>query len=643
MDAFYHHSRLLRHRQPQGAAPCGARVTISAEVSDNLDGAEIFLRLWQEDAGERLIPMERSGAMRRAVVELPAKPCLIWYFFVIHTNEGHTLYYGGTSGSGAIYKHEPPAWRLVVYDGAFETPKWFCEGLAYQIFPDRFRRSSWEDFYARAAAHRARGRQFRLHDRWGEEPCHTPAPGSADYAPDDYFGGDLNGIREKLPYLQSLGVTCLYLNPVFEAASNHRYNTADYLAIDPLLGTEADFALLCEEARARGIRIMLDGVFSHTGSDSRYFDRYSRYDGAGAYESKDSPYYEWYNFERYPDKYECWWNFDTLPNVKELTPSYADFIAGQSGVLAHWAASGATSWRLDVADELPDDFIRILRRRVKALDPEGVLLGEVWEDCSDKQGPEGRRGYVDGDELDSAMNYPFADAVFSFLLNRADAYAFAGRLMAQREWYPAPFYRAALNLISSHDVVRAQTVLTGAPSRHTTPREQQAAYAPSPENARLGRERFLLATAIQMFCPGVPCVYYGDEAGMTGMADPFNRRTYPWGREDAQMQARVGVLMRLRHDLDALKTGRCRMGALSPSVFGVIRYTEDSAALLLVNRGAEPLSAVLTEDLFAEGPDGETPMPLSGTFVDEYGQNAEPLLGRTLTLPPFSAWIRIRE
>lgn len=643
MDAFFHHSRLLRYRRPQGAAPCGSGVTIAAEHNGDLAGAQVFLRLWQDGVGERLLPMSEQGGLLTATVTLPDKPCLLWYFFVIHTTDGHTLYYGGSSGSGALYKHEPPAWRITVYDGAFATPDWFCEGIAYQIFPDRFRRSSWEALYQRAQAHRNRGRLLRLHDRWLEEPAYTPAPGCTDYAPDDFFGGDLNGIREKLPYLHGLGVTCLYLNPIFESASNHRYNTADYHAIDPLLGTEEDFAALCAEARALGIRIMLDGVFSHTGSDSRYFDRYSRYEEVGAYESRESPYYPWYSFRSWPDEYACWWNFPTLPNVEEMTPSYASFIAGEQGVLAHWASRGATSWRLDVADELPDAFIRLLRSRVKALDPDGVLLGEVWEDCSDKQGPEGRRGYVNGDELDSAMNYPFMDAVQDFLLGRCDAYAFSDRLMAQREWYPAPFYRACLNLLSSHDVVRAQTALSGAPSRHTTPREQQAAYAPTPEQARLGRERFLLATAIQMFCPGVPCVYYGDEAGLTGMADPFNRRTYPWGGEDAALQARVETLLHLRRDLTALRTGRCRMGALSPAVFGLIRYTDDGdLALLLVNNGAEPLTVQPSDELLREGPDGDAPLPLDGPCKDEEGRACPSLADAPLTVPPHAALIRIR-
>ena len=505
MSEFFHHSRLLRCRTPQGAATTGQTVHIAADTALP-QGTEHILRLWIEGEAERLIPMRRENGRVLAEVPMPERPCLVWYFFVLRLPDGHTLYYGARSGEGMFVKHEPEAYQITVYDPAFTTPRAFCEGVCYQIFPDRFKRSSWEDFRVRAGAHTARGRHIVLHDRWSEPPLDRPGPGQAHYTPNDYFGGDLNGIRQKLPYLASLGVTWLYLNPIFEADSNHRYNTADYLAIDPILGSEDDLAALCREARAHGIRIMLDGVFSHTGADSRYFNREGRYGDLGAYQSKASPYYEWYSFAEHPDSYECWWGFPTLPNVKELTPSYVDFIAGENGVLAHWARCGATSWRLDVADELPDDFIRILRRRVKQLDPEGVLLGEVWEDCSNKFAGSVRRDYVDGDVLDSAMNYPFSEAVVRFLTGKADAYRLNDELATLREHYPKPFFDASLNLMTSHDNVRTQTMLSGAPDRMALPREAQARYRPSERDARLGRRRMPLAAAIQAAFPGVPCI-----------------------------------------------------------------------------------------------------------------------------------------
>ena len=606
---------------PRGHAVTGCTLLAHHEFSDR----------WTET--ELLPTTDEDGAPAfSGTFFAPSQPELIWYHFRLRWADGGESCYG-KDGFQSWDKVTP--WQLTVYDGRAKTPGWFGRGVTYQIFPDRFYRARTRSVDGLIGCR-------TLHERWDETPLCGPNE-RGDYC-EDFFGGDLAGITEKLDYLASLHVTTLYLNPIFEAASNHRYDTADYETVDPLLGDEQDFRTLCTEAEKRGIRVMLDGVFSHTGSDSRYFDRFGRYEDVGAFESQASPYYPWYSFRRWPDEYACWWNFPTLPNVQEMTPSYAAFIAGEDGVLAHWAARGATSWRLDVADELPDAFIRLLRSRVKALDPEGVLLGEVWEDCSDKQGPEGRRGYVNGDELDSAMNYPFANAVLDFLLERCDAPALAGRLMAQREWYPAPFYRACLNLLSSHDIVRAITALSGAPGRDELTRAQQAAYTPAPEQARLGRERFMLATAIQMFCPGVPCVYYGDEAGVTGMADPFNRRTYPWGGEDRAVQARVAALMRLRRDLAALRAGRCRMGALSPAVFGVVRYTDGGElALLLVNRGDAPCTVQPAQELFAEGPDADAPMPLDGPCTDEEGRACAPLADAPLTVPPHAALIRIRR
>ena len=641
---LYHNSRLLSCRRPFGAVTCGTDVTLRAFAGDKLWGARVLLRLWLDESGEQLIEMPRDGVGFIYTLKMPDYPTIVWYYFIIEKADGHRLYYGADSGEGDFYTHEPPhSFRVTVYDAAYRTPAWFQDAIAYQVFPDRFRRSSHEDMHARADHLTALGRKVRLHELWNEPPEFRAAPGEDAYCPQDYFGGDLNGIRAKLNYLASLGVTCLYLNPIFEAASNHRYNTADYLHVDPMLGTDEEFRTLCREAKALGIRIMLDGVFSHTGSDSRYFNREGHYSEPGAWQGPASPYYEWYTFYDFPYDYECWWNFDSLPNVKELTPSYVEFIAGEHGVLSKWASYGATSWRLDVADELPDGFIRELRKRVKKNDPEGVLLGEVWEECSAKRGPEGRRGYVNGDELDSAMDYPFADAVIAFLNGEAPAQKLSRDLQALREWYPEPFYRAQLNLLSSHDVMRAITALSGAPSRHTTPREQQAVWRPTDEQDRVGRARFLLATAVQMFLPGVPCIYYGDEAGMTGMADPFNRQTYPWGHEDTAIRDRVTELAHLRRDRAVLHGDRMRMGALSQDVFVLARYTEDEAAVLLINRGRMEATVTLPEDAFAEGPDAETPMPLDGDFTDERGTPCGAVLGVPLTVPPLGAVIRIRE
>ena len=418
--SWYHHARDPRYKKPFGAVKTGETVYIRLD-GDAGQHPQLLLDIpgWQEIT----VPMEWDGACYRASFVAPAYPCRMGYGFRLDSGR----FFGAECGE-AVIALSPALFGLTVYDGAFETPAWFQNAVCYQIFPDRFYCADRDAFLRAAAEERASGRPVFTHPDWNEQPFYQPHGGAKNYNPDDYFGGSLNGIREKLPYLAALGVTCIYLNPIFAAHSNHRYNTADYLNIDPILGTNEDFTALCEAAKAQGIRIVLDGVFSHTGDDSVYFDRYNRYGGSGACQSRQSPYYDWYRFYDYPKRYECWWNFETLPNVEELTTSYVQFIQGEHGVLNTWLDRGASGWRLDVADELPDPFIRGIRRTIKAHDPDAVLIGEVWDNCATKCGPDGRRGYVNGDALDAPMNYQFRDPTIAFLCGRMDAYAYAERI-----------------------------------------------------------------------------------------------------------------------------------------------------------------------------------------------------------------------
>ncbi len=622
-----HQSRLLSYRSPQGALPCGERVTLSLDAA--LRFTKASLRLWVQDH-EVKIPMAaqigQQGQRFTAQACMPQEPGWVWYYFILESPGEPPVYYGGTSGWGSAYPYEPPGYQITVYRPDFQTPRWFREGILYQIFPDRFYREQ-EDATG-IAYHAALGRRVRYHSDWDDTPEYLPEPGEKDYQPNDFFGGTLRGILQKLPYLESLGVSCIYLNPVFESPSNHRYDTGDYRRVDPVLGSNEDLQALCEQAAARGMRVMLDGVFSHTGDDSLYFNKYGRYPGVGAYQSQDSPYRSWYSFGEYPPiGYKTWWGFPKLPEVNELEPAYQDFVYGQQdSLLAYWAGYGVTSWRLDVADELPDVFIQRLRQRQKALDPQGVLLGEVWEDASTKEAYGIRRHYVHGQELDSVMNYPFRDAVVDFLLYRCDAFGLNDRLQLLRERYPKPFWYAAMNLLSTHDSVRAATMLAGAPHRDALSREEQAVFSPSPEDALLGRRKLLAATALQMALPGVPSMYYGDEAGVTGMADPFNRKTYPWGKEDQALLGGFRSLCGARKGAQALFAGFCRMGALTPDVFAVLRYTgqqdafgepaRPSVALLLLNRGQDAAQVQFTPDLLQEGPDARIPLRLEGAFRD---------------------------
>ena len=328
-------------------------------------------------------------------------------------------------------------------------------------------------------------------------------------------------------------VSVIYLNPIFEARSNHRYDTADYLKIDPLLGTQADFGDLCSAARSRGIRIILDGVFNHTGADSRYFNKYNRYAEVGAWQEANgagiSPYSSWYSFTRSDGQvsYDAWWGFAELPGVNEQDLNYRDFITGPDGVVRHWLRLGASGWRLDVSDELPDFFLRAIRRAVKEEKDDAAVIGEVWEDASNKISYGHYRDFLLGQTHDTVMNYPFQRALIGWLSGHFSAMWLHHQLETLREHYPKPAFYAAYNLISSHDIERALTTLAGDPDPGS--REEQARLHLSKEQRTLGEKLMRLAVLFQMVYPGCPVIYYGDEIGMEGYRDPFNRRTFPLG------------------------------------------------------------------------------------------------------------------
>lgn len=594
-NGIWHNSRVLAYRTPFGAVTQGSAVRLHIDVPD--PSIQVRLRLWIEER-ERIMEGERQGNGVTFNLQAPDACGLFWYYFIL-TGDGQTYCYGCSGGEGMLFDHgEPPSWQVTVY-APFETPQWFREGICYQIFPDRFA-SSGKYMESGAAYHTAMGRRIVLHEDWDEEVNYRPYGKEQFYEPCDFYGGDLYAIEQKLPYLKSLGVSCIYLNPVFESPSNHRYNTADYEHVDPMLGGDAALSSLAKAAAEQGIRLMLDGVFSHTGDDSVYFNKYGRYESLGAYQSAESPYFDWYAFTSFPENYASWWGFKTLPELREDQLSYMAFV---KSIFARYAAMGITSWRLDVADELPDSFIAFLRNSLKALDSEGMLLGEVWEDASNKEAYGRRRAYVYGSELDGVMGYPFRDALVDFLLFRMDARGFVNRCGMLRENYPKPFYDAQMNLLGSHDTVRAMTALCGAPHRDALSKDAQAMYLPDEKALWRGRSRMVLAVMTQMAMPGVPCIYYGDEAGLMGMADPFCRRTYPWGYEDESLLMIYKRLTHARRTNGALTRGGCAMRAYGTEVFAILRADEAGSAVLLINRGENAQNVLVDIQDFTEGPD----------------------------------------
>lgn len=598
MIGVFHNSHDIRYRQPFGAVRCGQRVVLRLKVLYSKEPRVVYIRIWELEMYERKIYMNLAKADGETYIFegefiAPDTPGLLWYYFVIEY-EHISYYYGNNAnrsgGVGFLANYPPDSYQITVYNREFTTPNWFKDSIIYHIFVDRFYNGNEGGIIYRCKD------GYMIHTDWFDIPNHRPDPDTGEIMCNDFFGGNLLGIIKKLSYLKELGISVIYLSPVFEAFSNHKYDTGDYKKIDPMFGDNELFREFCSEAKKLGIWVMLDGVFSHTGSDSVYFNKENRYNTVGAYNSTNSPYYRWYRFTDHPKRYDCWWGIDTLPNVDEMEPTYLDFIINnRDSVARYWINMGAKGWRLDVADELPDEFLKRFRNAVKEVDPDAVIIGEVWEDASNKMSYGMKREFIWGEELDGVMNYPLRTLILDFLLGEISAEGFNQGIMSLYENYPKEVFYSNMNLIGSHDVARAKTILAGAPSERRLSRDEQAKYTLSEKQEILGTKRLKLASLFQMTLPGVPCIYYGDEAGLTGYRDPFNRRTYPWGREDKELIEWYRTIIAIRNKFDALKTGEFTPLYYKADVYGFMRSIvggkdkfgqarEDGCVILFFNR-----------------------------------------------------------
>lgn len=493
------------------------------------------------------------------------------YFYCFLLEDGRHVGLGGEYLG--VISDNPVFFQHTVYSVDFCTPKWLKGGIIYQIFPDRFYNSNPE---------RAVFKEKNYHKNWSDVPIYEPNE-HGQVMNNDFFGGDINGIIEKLDYLKSLSVTAIYLNPIFRAYSNHRYDTGNYMEIDPVLGTEEDFCRLISKAREKGIEIILDGVFNHTGDDSLYFNKYGNYESLGAYQSKESKYYGWYNFNNYPNKYESWWGISTLPSVNETNEDFIDYITGNDGVLERYTKLGIGGWRLDVVDELPDDFVKRIRLAVKGVNPNAVIIGEVWEDASNKTAYGVRREYFQGQELDSVMNYPLKNAIISYVRN-CDVKILSRVIKEQLDHYPKAVLDSLMNILSTHDTKRLITALNGVDMEGKSKREMENTFIPDIEmnNARFNVK---IASLLQYTLCGVPCVYYGDEIAMQGYIDPLNRRTYPWGNEDEEMLNWYKKIGKIRRFYSAFDSGEFEELFSSDGAFVFVRKDDESELLVATNVG----------------------------------------------------------
>ena len=491
---------------------------------------DAFFRLNYDGEDAELFPMQKTEFGWTISMRFEQTGLYFYSFFI--KNQGNISC--GYQEMGVLSTTEN-GFLLTVSSADYHTPDWFKGGVMYQIFPDRFcKEGSMPD---------VKGRIERKD--WGGIPSYRPNE-KGKVLNNDFFGGNFKGIESKLPYLKQLGVTTIYLNPIFEAASNHRYDTSNYMEIDKVLGTEQDFDKLVQAAENQGIRIILDGVFNHTGDNSIYFNKYGEYNSLGAYQSKDSPYYSWYSFQEFPKKYSSWWGIDILPEVNENSPEYQEFIFGKDGVLKNWLRHGIGGYRLDVADELPDFFLKKLRKSVKDENPDAIIIGEVWEDASNKIAYSTRREYLQGYELDSVMNYPLKDGIIKYM-QTGNAAELLHCIRVLQNHYPKETLDCLMNVLGTHDTARILTVLGGIYCKNKDEMASESAYLNENER-KIAIEKLKTAAILQFTLPGVPCIYYGDENGMEGHIDPFCRFCFDWTNLNEDLIAFYQKLGKLREE-----------------------------------------------------------------------------------------------
>ena len=585
LEDLAHDSRDDAYRQPFGAVPVGTEVTLRLRAAAG-DLEEVTIRIWDALAESQvLVPMvvaargatggEHGYDWWEATLPTTAIPTVLYYRFIVRDG-GATAYLEDDAlldgGSGEpLADSLDRSWQLVTHEPEFATPEWARGAVVYQVFPDRFANGDPSNDPDPAAVAGEDAERYRYGDVYGnpilprdwetdlpEGFCraYTAPATPCDEEPlgRDFYGGDLAGLRERLPELDELGVTVVYLNPIFAAPSNHRYDTSDFAVVDPDLGTNEDLAALVDDAEALGIRIVLDGVFNHVSSDSPYFDRSSRFAELGACESADSEWAEWFIFSEGPPAkchdgltYEDWFGFDTLAVLAETPGVFAAFL-GDDSIATRWLETGIGGWRLDVMNEISHDFLRGLRRSIKGTDPDALILGEEWGDAS---------AWLLGTEADSVMNYRFRRAVIGLINgDTADADGsiegltpteFAAVMEGVREDYPAAAWDVLHNLVDSHDTTRILWTLT--------PGEDNREDKESPEALEIGKAKLRTLAALQLTWPGMAGVYYGTEVGLTGHDDPDDRRPYPWGDEDTDLRDWYARLAGLRSAHEALRDG----------------------------------------------------------------------------------------
>ncbi len=578
-------SKYEKHAELFGAFAYSDTLTLCLLLPEGLGAENVMLRLWNDDAMSNSVHEAcRTGARDGFdVFEYTfdfAAMCEngdngLFYYNFEFVSDGKRLFVSRSARDlmPEICENEweVSSYQLTVYSDNFTTPDSLKGAVMYQIFPDRFAKGEVTVPVREDAV---------INGDWYDGIPEYPEYPGAFIRNNMFFGGTLWGVIEKLDYLCSLGVDVIYLNPIFEAYSNHKYDTGNYMKVDAMLGGDKAFDALVGEASHRGIRIILDGVFNHTGSDSIYFNKNKRYDSVGAYNSSESEYYDWYLFDKYPDKYKSWWGIDILPKINGKNKAFREFICGENGVIRHYLKRGAYGWRLDVADELDEDLLEGIRASAKALS-DAPIIGEVWEDASNKVAYDRRRRYLRGHELDSVMNYPLRSAVIA-LLQKGDSEGIARTTTELYSHYPKQVSDVLMNFLGTHDTERILTVLSGE-DISSLDNSQLSVYKMSDDGYARAVKALKLAYLIISTVPGIPCIYYGDEAGVEGARDPFNRKCYPWGRENGELVSWYKDIGRIRKSEPVFKDGYYRVLECKNGVFVFERFKDAQSVVVAVN------------------------------------------------------------
>ncbi|WP_427982241.1 glycoside hydrolase family 13 protein [Agarivorans sp.] len=593
----HYDSRQLANKTPFGAVPAGDNVDFSFTADSGIESAELVIESRKLEGNQDIleyteitrIPMVASeaGEQQRWQASYTFENVQVYgYYFVFHVagesyvlqNNNLAVYETAERGAGgeatvAYLPEDSKAirrYRHSSYVPDFTIPDWAKDAVYYYIFPERFRNGDTSNDPT-PGVDSYHGDNIEFHSNWIDTPW-VPGDGSDEIYSNDFFGGDLAGIIEKLDYIKSLGANTLYINPIFEAPSNHKYDTSDYENIDDNFGSNEDFVRLCAEAEARGIRVILDTSLNHSGDDSVYFDRYGRFDGVGAFENEqvrsDSPFYTWFEF--FPEETEIekqftgWVGYATLPEIVESEGWKAFAYRNEDSVMNQWLDRGASGWRMDVAPWVTNEFWRDWRTHVKAHDPQALTVAETWFDASK---------HLLGDMFDSTMNYIFRDAILDYAAGEP-ANELYHNFELMRENYPPEAFYGLMNLLSTHDASRAL---------------YQFGYNSADQDSAVieqAKQRLKLAVLFQMSFPGAPSIFYGDEVGVTGGEDPYNRAPYPWadqgGNPDDQLLADFKALIALRNNNPILRRG---------SIDAPVYVDENCIVLLREYNGAYALTA----------------------------------------------------